>query len=198
MKFQTNCSLAAVILLVSSCLSAQVQLADTPAAHQLSGWLAAFNSGDKATVLEFLQKNYPVRVKEIDGEMRFHEQTGGFNLKKAEECAATKCAAILEERNSEQFARIEVEVDPAEPHVIKAVELRAIPRPAEFPISRMTEADARKVFRAYLDQTAAADRFAGAVLVAKSGKPIFTAVYGMADRDKKIPTNSTLSFASGR
>jgi D-alanyl-D-alanine carboxypeptidase len=197
MKFQTNCSLAAVILLVSSCLSAQVQLADTPAAHQLSGWLAAFNSGDKATVLEFLQKNYPVRVKEIDGEMRFHEQTGGFNLKKAEECAATKCAAILEERNSEQFARIEVEVDPAEPHVIKAVELRAIPRPAEFPISRMTEAEALKVFRAYLDQTAAADRFAGAVLVAKSGKPIFTAVYGMADRDKKIPNKLDTKFRIG-
>jgi len=189
--------LAATILLFSAWLPAQVQLADTPAAHQLSGWLAAFNSGDKATVLAFLQKNYPARVKEVDGEMRFHGQTGGFDLKKAEECAATKCAAILEERNSEQFARIEVEVDPAEPHVIKAVELRPIPRPAEFPIARMTEAGALKAFRAYLDQAAAADRFSGAALVAKNGKPIFTAVYGMADREKNIPNKLDTKFRIG-
>jgi len=52
--------LAAIILFAAGCLPAQVQLPDTPAAHQLSGWLAAFNSGDKATFLAFLQKNYPL------------------------------------------------------------------------------------------------------------------------------------------
>src|SRR3984957_3747882 len=110
MKFQTNCSLAAVILLVSSCLSAQVQLADTPAAHQLSGWLAAFNSGDKATFLAFLQKNYPDRAKDIDGAMDFRQRTGGFDLKQAGDCSATKCSASVQERDSDQFARMVVAV----------------------------------------------------------------------------------------
>src|SRR5580693_6729978 len=101
MKTRNALRLAAVILICSACLSAQVQLADTPAAHQLSGWLAAFNSGDKATFLAFLQKNYPVRAKDIDGEMGFRQQTGGFDLKQAGECSATRCVALVQERDSD-------------------------------------------------------------------------------------------------
>jgi D-alanyl-D-alanine carboxypeptidase len=194
---RTELRVAAIILLLSVCLPAQVQLSDTPAGHQLSGWLAAFNSGDRATFLAFLQKNYPARAGEIDSEMGFREQTGGFDLKQAGECAAAKCSAILKERNSDQFASIVVEVDPAEPHAIKGIELRAIPRPAEFSIPRMTEAEALKAFHAYLDQAAAADRFSGAALVAKNGKPVFTAVYGMADREKKIPNTLNTKFRIG-
>jgi D-alanyl-D-alanine carboxypeptidase len=197
MKSPTAFRLAAGILLASIGLPAQVQLPDTPAAHQLSAWLAAFNSGDRATLLTFLQKNFPARAGEIDGEMGFHEQTGGFDFKKVDECAATKCSAILQERDSDQFARIVVDVDPAEPHVIKGMELRAIPRPADFPITRMTEAEALKAFRAYLDQAAAAGRFSGTALVAKDGKPVFTAVYGMADREKKIPNKLGTQFRIG-
>jgi CubicO group peptidase (beta-lactamase class C family) len=129
--------------------------------------------------------------------MGFREQTGGFDLKKAGECAAPQCCAILQERDSDQFARIVVDVDPAEPHAIKEVELRAIPRPADFPITRTTEAEALKAFRAYLDQAAAAGRFSGAALVAKNGKPVLTAVYGMADREKKIPNQIDTKFRIG-
>jgi hypothetical protein len=55
MKIRNDLLLAAAILLISGCLSAQLQASDTPAAHQLSNWLTAFNSGDRATFLAFLQ-----------------------------------------------------------------------------------------------------------------------------------------------
>ncbi len=194
---RTELRVAGVILLLSLCLAAQVQLSDTPAAHQLSGWLAAFNSGDKAAFLGFLQKNYPARAGDIDGAMSFREQTGGFDLKQAGECAATKCSVILKERDSDQFASMVVEVDPAEPHAIKGIELRAIPRPADFAITRMTEVEALKAFHGYLDQAAAAGHFSGAALVAKNGKTVFTAVYGMADREKKIPNTLNTKFRIG-
>jgi len=197
MKTRNALRLAATILPFSVCLPAQVQLADTPAAHQLSGWLAAFNSGDKATFLAFLQKNYPDRAKDIDGAMDFRQRTGGFDLKQAGDCSATKCSALVQERDSDQFARMVVAVDAAEPHAIKSVELNAVPRPAEFAIPRMTEAEALKAFRDSLDRAAAADGFSGAALVAKNGKPIFTAVYGMADRDKKIPNKLDTKFRIG-
>src|SRR5260370_19051552 len=116
MKIRNDLSLAVATLLISGCLSAQVQLSDTPAAHQLSNWLTAFNSGDRATFLAFLQKNYPVRAGDVDGEMGFREETSGFDLKQAADCANTKCSAILKERPSDQFARIVVEVDPPQPH----------------------------------------------------------------------------------
>ena len=197
MKIRNDLSLAVAILLISGCLSAQVQLSDTPAAHQLSNWLTAFNSGDRATFLAFLQKNYPARAGDVDGGMGFREETGGFDLKQAADCADAKCSAILKERASDQFARIVVDVDPAEPHAIKGIELRAIPRPAEFSIPRMTEAEALKAFQVYLDRAAAAGRFSGAALVAKNGKPVFTAVYGIADREKKIPNTLNTKFRIG-
>jgi D-alanyl-D-alanine carboxypeptidase len=188
--------LAPVILLVSICLPAQVQLSDTPAAHQLSGWLAAFNSGDRATFLAFLQKNYPARAQKIDDAMVFREQTGGFDLRQAGDCEATKCSAILQEHDSEQFARIVAEVDPAKPYAIKSIEVRAIPRPAAF-IRRMSETEALQALHAYLDQAAAADRFSGTALIAKNGEPVFTAAYGMADREKKIPNKLDTKFRIG-
>jgi D-alanyl-D-alanine carboxypeptidase len=197
MKIRNDLSLTVAILLISGCLSGQVQVSDNPAAHQLSNWLTAFNSGDRATFLVFLQKNYPARAGDIDGEMGFREATGGFDLKQAGDCADTRCAAILKERDSDQFARIVVDIDPAEPHAIKGIELRAIPRPAEFSIPRMTEEEALKAFHVYLDRAAAAGRFSGAALVAKNGKPVFTAVYGMADREKKIPNTLDTKFRIG-
>jgi hypothetical protein len=169
MKIRNDLSLAVAILLISGCLSAQVQLSDTPAAHQLSNWLNAFNSGDRATFLAFLQKNYPARAGDVDGEMGFREETGGFELKQAADCADAKCSAVLKERASDQFARIVVDVDPAEPHAIKGIELRAIPRPAEFSIPRMTEAEALKAFQVYLDRAGAADRFSGAASLSNRG-----------------------------
>src|SRR5208282_4515945 len=73
---------------------------------------------------------------------------------------------------------------------------RAIPHPAAF-IHRMNEAEALQALRAYLDQAATADRFSGTALVAKNGKPVFTAVYGMADREKKIPNKLDTKFRIG-
>ncbi len=201
MKVKIALSMAGSVLLCGTGLAglaqAQVQLPDAAAAHQLSGWLNAFNSGDKATLVAFLEKNYPARVKDIDREMGFRAQTGGFDLRKAEACDADKCSALVQERGSDQFARVVVEVDAAEPHGIKSVELRAIPRPVEFAIARMTEAEALKAFRGDLEQAAAADQFSGAAIVAKNGKPIFTAAYGLADREKTIPNALNTKFRIG-
>src|SRR6266566_8614602 len=56
--------LVAVTLFAASLLSAapQTQFPDTPAAHQFAAWLEAFNSGDRAKLLGFLQKNNPARA----------------------------------------------------------------------------------------------------------------------------------------
>src|SRR5437660_11634196 len=74
-----------LIVLLTAALfpaAAQSQLPETPAARQFSGWLAAFNSGDRETMLKFLQGNFPGRVAQIDQMMRFQGQVGGFDFKK--------------------------------------------------------------------------------------------------------------------
>jgi len=187
----------AAVLLVAAQSRAPAQLPDTPAAHQFSAWLTSFNSGDRATFLQFLDQNFPSRKGDIDREMAFRDRTGGFDFVKVEESTATRFSGLVKERDSDQFARIEIDVEPADPHPILRLQGQAISRPADIPLPRMNEADALAALRGKLERDAAADRFAGAVLVAKNGKPIFAGAYGLADREKKIPNTLQTRFRIG-
>src|SRR5207245_3303091 len=90
-----------------------------------------------------------------------------------------------------------IEVESQEPHRITKSDLEQIATPAEFAIPRMSQDAALAALRAELDKRAAADRFSGTVLIAKSGKPILTAGYGLADREKKIPNQLHTRFRIG-
>jgi D-alanyl-D-alanine carboxypeptidase len=190
-----------ILLFSASAALAQTQtpaqFPATAAGTQFSGWLAAFNTHDRATFLAFLQKNYPDRVAHIDDTMAFGNQTGGFDVIKVEKCEELTCTVLLQEKSWDQFAEATAEVDPAPPHVLKKIGLNAIPRPAGYAIPRMSQADAVAALRTRLEKASAAGNFSGAALVAKDGKPIFTAAYGMADREKQIPNTLDTKFRIG-
>ena len=185
------------LLLATLPAAAQSQLPDTPAARQFAGWLEAFNSGNRATLLSFLQQNNPARAENVDQELGFRTRTGGFDFKKAEESTPTHFTGIVKERGGDQFARFSIEVEPAEPHRITQLNLGPIPAPAEFAMPRLTQDAALAALRAQLEKSAAADQFAGAVVVAKESKPVFTAAYGLADREKNIPNKLNTQFRLG-
>jgi len=170
---------------------------DTAAGKQFAAWLTAFNSGDRAQ-MEALAGHFANSVdRSTEGMLDFRQRTGGFDLKKIEESTATKITGLLQERNSDQMARFAMEVDPAEPHKITKWGTQAISRPPEFAVPRMSQADLLVALRSMLEKDAAADRFAGAVLLAKDGKPVFTGAYGLADREKKIPNTLDTKFRIG-
>jgi CubicO group peptidase (beta-lactamase class C family) len=168
-----------------------------PSFRQFSAWLAAFNSGDRAQYRQFLEKNYPTRVSNLDQEMDFRARTGGFKFRKLEQASATRVSGLVQERGSDQFARFTLEVESAEPHRIVSLSLMAIPRPAAFPIPRLTESEAVAAVKALVEKNAAAGRFAGTVLVAKNGEVLFSGAYGLADREKKIPNTLDTRFRIG-
>jgi CubicO group peptidase (beta-lactamase class C family) len=174
------------------------RIPDTPAGRQFFAWLDAFDSGDKARLEQFLKEHYPARAGALDREMQFRDETGGFEFKDFDRDGSTtsKFVGIVQERASDQFARFVMEVD-GDGRTITSLSLNIIPRPAKFALPRMTERDALAAFRDKLKQEAAADRFSGAVLLAKNGTPIFTSAYGMADRDKKIPITINTKFRIG-
>lgn len=189
-------SLLMFVLSVSAAI-AQTQFPATAAGTQFSGWLSALNSHDRATLLAFLQKNYPDRVSHVDDTLAFGARTGGFDVIKVESCSELSCKVLLQEKNSDQFAEATVEVDPTPPHVLKKIAIDAIPRPAGYAIPRMSQAAAIAALRARLEKAAAAGDFSGTALVAKDGKPIFTGAYGMADREKQVPNTLDTKFRIG-
>src|SRR5207245_5185357 len=71
------------------------------------------------------------------------------------------------------------------------------PAPPAFAIPRLRQAAAASALRAELDKRAAADPSSGTVLIAKTGRPISTAAYGLAHHEKKIPTPLDTRFRIG-
>jgi CubicO group peptidase (beta-lactamase class C family) len=180
--------------------AAEVQAArDGVAYRQLTAWLDALNSGDRARLERYLLANYPSAA--IDQQMAFFAQTGGFEVRALEEVAQTTLVGLVQERASDQFARFVLTVEPDAPHKITGLELGAIPRPAEFPIARVNEADAIAALRAKLAADATAERFSGAVLVGRiaNGRAttLFSEAYGLADRENRIANTVDTRFRNG-
>jgi CubicO group peptidase (beta-lactamase class C family) len=173
------------------------QAPDTAAGKQFSAWLAAFDSGDRATFEKYLEKNYPQRANDIDGEMSFRGMTGGFEFEKAEESTPTKFTALVKEKESDQFARATMEVEESEPHRVKELQLRTCPTPAEFRVARMSEGDVVAGVKKIAEERSAADKFSGAIAISKNGKTIFAQADGLANREKKTPNTFRTQFRMG-
>jgi D-alanyl-D-alanine carboxypeptidase len=198
MKKLTLVSLRFLALLtLAAVCAAEVQFPDSPAGHQATAWLQAFNSGDREQLHDFLQKNLPDRAQRMDQEMGFRTMTGGFDLKKVEESTPTRVVALVQERKSDQMGRLTLEVDSSESHRVTNLDLRALSRPAEFALPHMSEFELIPALRKKLEADSAADQFSGAVLVARNGKPVFAQAYGLADREKKIPNTLKTAFRIG-
>ncbi len=169
-----------------------------PASLRLfQAWLAAFNSGDRTRYARFLARNFPSRVPMQLGDMGFRDYTGGFDLRKLGPVSATRASGWVQERDSDQFARFVMRVSAAKRPKILSLDLFAIPRPAAFPIARLTEGEAIAGVEAVLRKRAAEDRFSGAALVAKDGQVLFGTAYGLADRERGIANTLETRFRIG-
>ena len=186
----------ATLFVVIAC-QAQTETPNSPATNQAKAWLDVFNAGDPEKYKEFLRNNFPTRAERADQDLGFRGMTGGFDLKKVEESTPTKTVALVQERLSDQFARLTLEVEPAEPHRITRLGLNVVPRPAEFALPRLSESELIPALRKKLDEDAAAGRFSGAALVSRNGKTLFAQAYGLADREKKTPNSLKTRFRIG-
>jgi D-alanyl-D-alanine carboxypeptidase len=180
---------------VLSLWAASPQIPDTPAGRQFAAWLDAFNSNDHDRLGKFLEANFP--AMNLDGAMTFRQRTGGFEFRALEQSKPTILTGLVQERDSDQFARFTIEVAPDPPNRIVNLPIQAIARPAEFPIGPMSEADLVAALQSRLAKETAADQFAGAVLVKHNGKPVFSRAYGLADRTKHLPNNLDTQFRIG-
>lgn len=186
-----------MLLFVVPACNAQKKYPDTPAGNQARAMLEAFNAGDATKYKDFLTRNYPARLENADRDMGFRELTGGFELKQIEESTPTKVVALVQERISDQFARVTVEVQAEGQHQITKFEAMAIPRPANFALPHLSESELITAMRTKLDEEAKADRFSGAALLAKNGQMVFAQAYGLADREKKISNQLKTRFRIG-
>ena len=177
--------------------TAQAPQAESPAGQQLSAWLAAYDGADWNAYLQFLQKNCVSPPGPMLKDPMFRDRIGGFDLKKTENETPTTVTALLQEHTSDRFSRLVLQVEASEPHRIVSFDMHPVERPAEFALKPMTEAELIAALGKRMQEEVAGDKFSGAVLVAKNGKPIFAQAYGLADREHNIPDTLTTRFSIG-
>ena len=184
-----------LVLFVSLFSAAQTPSTETPAGRQLTGWLAAYDSTNWDAYLKFLQTNFVTLPGRGFQDPALRDRTGGYDLKKIEVETSTKVTALVQEHAADGFARLTLEVEPAEPHRILKLDINLIERPEEFALPHMSNTQLVAALRKQLDNEASADRFSGAVLVAKEGKPIFSQAYGLADREHNTANTLQTRFS---
>lgn len=195
-------ALFALTVVAPSRARAQAAWPDTPAGRRLAGWTAAFNAAGQDSLRRFLAEHAPGAtgqslLQATPGTAGFRAQTGGFALRKVESSAPTQLVALMEERGSDQVARFTIEVAPTPPHAIVKLGAQAIPRPPELAIARLDDAALPGAIRQRLERDAELGRFAGAVLVARQGRPVFEGAYGLADRERKVANTLDTRFRIG-
>jgi CubicO group peptidase (beta-lactamase class C family) len=186
----------AALVLPNLLAQAAVKVPETPAGKVFARWLEVFNRGNRDELKQFLATYLPDRP--VDEELGFREQTGGFALVKIEESSDTKLTGTVKEREGSNYARFMFEVELAEPHRIANIGLRIVPRPGDAaPVARLAEPQLIVALKAELEKSTSAGRFSGAVLLARSGKPVFEQTYGLADREHNVPNRLDTRFHIG-
>jgi len=175
---------------------------DPPSAEVFNAWLTSFNSGERAAVTAFHSKYGRGDSREVDRDLDMRERTGGFDLQSVESATATSFAALLRERGSGRFGRVQIDLEPGSPPRIAGMRLQPVMAPSRDGLPpksnvRGTQADALARLKSHLEAQAGADRFAGAVLVAKDGKVVFEQAYGLANRARHTPNVAATRFRIG-
>jgi D-alanyl-D-alanine carboxypeptidase len=176
-------------------LWSQATLPDTPSGRKLGEWLAVFNRGDRAELIKFWDGNTEMAERSLG----MRAQSGGFDLEKVDKASDLEISGVFKNRSAGRLVRFTMTLEPGEAHKIAGMGLRPVAAgpPAEASVERLSESAAIAALRTELDRRVAQDQFAGAVLVAKDGKPVFSQAYGLADREKKIPNKLDTKFRIG-
>ena len=172
-------------------------LPNTPAGRVFREWLVAFNTQDPAQLREFYKIHNPAHLDWAGTDARLAHTTGGFDLRRIVKSSPTNLTVLLQARNSDDFVRSILYVGTVAPYKIAGFLLMQTPRPAEFALPHLAQDQLVAQLQGLLKRETAGDRFAGAVLVAKNGKPIFEQAYGLADRAHKIPNTLDTRFRIG-
>ena len=144
-RVRVVCAIFAVlaVLLMPSGGFAQAAIPDTPAGHMLQAWLNAFNSGDRTAMENYVKTFNPKGSADVM--MRFHDQTGGFDLLGIESSEPKLIKFRVKEKGSPTVAIGSLLLNDAQPPQVESFGLRAIPPGAVVENIKLDAAERQRV-----------------------------------------------------
>lgn len=159
----------------------------------LRRWLAAFNDTNLRTYKAFVETYAPSAAPYLDEDLSLRETTGGFELVSARVTAPNEIAALVQDRAWSRRSRVVLQA--AEEHALDDISFAGL-GPGD-PAAEAGPAPDVASLRTRLDQAAHAGRVSGAVLLARDGRPLLKAGYGLADEAAGTANTPRTRFCIG-
>ena len=120
------------------CLLGGAVLAGTrsPARVQFDGFLASFNSGDRATITAFGKDHAPpdfLRPAIVDQTLEMSRTSGGYDVLEVNEIDSSSVKSLVLARATKEVVELTIAVDPANPERITVITLNDSVAPASPP-----------------------------------------------------------------
>lgn len=167
--------------------------------------LAAFNAGDLEELKKFAAEH--LSAQETNGvspeemarrEAGFSRQIGKFELYEVEKNNDTEIVSLLKTGDVFPFfVRAAWHFDASNPALVINRDLSPVDTPTKALEKGISVSQLAQTVDNKLTKLTNEDKFAGAVLIAQNGKPLWQKAYGYADRDTKTPNNVDTRFRLG-
>lgn len=191
-------AVALLVLVLGAASPAPPAVPNTPVGRVFTRWLPAFDSGDAKAYAAFKQKyGHGADKQTLEQYRQFYALTGGFDLKQITASTPYSLTVLMQERESDDFVRSTFRVEKNPPHRMLPGFIERVPRPAAFPLPHLSQTELLAQLRQRLASQSAQGTFAGAVLLAKNGTPVFQHAYGLADREQNVPNRLDTKFRIG-
>jgi CubicO group peptidase (beta-lactamase class C family) len=158
-----------------------------PARALFRDFLAAFNSADREVLTKFVNEHVSAgaRAPNIDETLKLLKQTGGFEILELTERGPTELKGWVRARDSDALMAVYFAVESEPPYWISSYRFDwGTPPKKYFPV-RLPETNALRAIRAEAASRGAAEKFSGALLVARDKQVLVRGAYGLANRDTK-------------
>jgi CubicO group peptidase (beta-lactamase class C family) len=191
-------------LMFGLCL-AQARATETPEAvqppspvrTQLDRFIAAYNTGDRETMTEYMRANGSVHMQQeapILQALDWYNDMGRFEPIEVTESGALALTSVVRTLDSDQMLGVTLQVEPEPPHRIVTLWLVVGDVPERYRPPRMTDVAAADAWLAATGRLAAGGKFSGAIYFARGGKVMARAAFGFADRDRRISNTIETRF----
>lgn len=176
----------------------------TPAERRLAELTRLLAADDRRATATYVDSAYDRRAMRrqagwyVDQLSHLRRDTQGVRLDTVERAAPHAVTARYRARVSDVPVVLAVEVDPLAPHRVTAFRTTwRYRRAAEPPARWLTYAAMARTLERTVGRLAAADLFAGVVLLAQGDRVLFARAYGAADRERGVPNTLATRFKVG-
>ena len=182
--------LALVSLTLPMTARSQQPAAPAPSGEQvLRDLVRVMNTGDRAALRRLIDERFVNQGPDgVPPEQRIERLSnlraayGALTIRSVDASTPREVAGLVQSGRTEAWRRVTVFLDDGSPARVLRVRFSPAPAP-DAPARRPSDAEIVAQLKGYVERLAKSDDFSGTVLLAKHGKPLYSAAFGEANKD---------------